>query len=259
MKRILLLLYFLSTSFGFSQNANEDRLRDSIKDILEDKIEKRSSLIISNDSIIYKKNIAISDEKKFEDNLKNKYSGKDFEYIDNLKNPEPKRDVKPVSNSNFGANFFIFLASVFPYVLGIIVVLIILKSLINTESGFWSFKKSDTKITKAEIYQQEEENINENDYDKLLKAAIFSEDYRLATRYYYLSVLKKLSENKQIEYHKEKTNTDYLFELKNKKTRKDFSQLSYIYDYVWYGEFALDTSLFTRLENKFQSFIKKIK
>ena len=84
-----------------------------------------------------------------------------------------------------------------------------------------------------------------------------NKDFRLAVRYYYLQVLKDLSNKKIIDYHKDKTNTEYLFEIDNKALRDQFSHLSYIYAYVWYGEFLLDENSFKKAQNKYQSFLKQ--
>ena len=147
--------------------------------------------------------------------------------------------------------------TIFPILLGIVVVLIVLKVFFNLDTSFWKVSKVQKEDVKKLI--SEEENIDENDYEKLLQLAVKKKDYRLATRYYYLSLLKNLSQKNHIEYHKDKTNAEYQFELKDKKMRSAFSYLSYIYSYVWYGEFSIDEFKFAIIEEKYQSFIKGIK
>ena len=70
--------------------------------------------------------------------------------------------------------------------------------------------------------------------------------------------LKELSDKKIIDYHKDKTNSEYLFEIENSAIRSKFSYLSYVYSYVWYGEFPLDAQSFKVAQNKYQSFINTI-
>ena len=152
---------------------------------------------------------------------------------------------------------FMFLGKIFPFVLGIIIVIIILKTFLGTEIGFWNFKKSSKKVAEKLVY--EDEDIHESDFEVLLQRAIINKEYRLAIRYYYLSVLKLLSDKKMIEYHKDKTNSEYLFELENKMTRSQFSYLSYVFTYVWYGEFAVDENAFKLAEQKYQSFKNSLK
>ena len=119
------------------------------------------------------------------------------------------------------------------------------------------FKKSKKKVVKKLIY--EDEDIHETDIDGFLQKAINEKEYRLAIRYYYLSVLKILSDKKLIDYHKDKTNSEYLLEIENSQTRTDFSYLSYVYSYVWYGDFPINETNFKLVENKYQSFKKALK
>ena len=105
----------------------------------------------------------------------------------------------------------------------------------------------------------EDDDIHETDIDGLLQNAIKNKEYRLAIRYQYLSVLKILSNKKLIDYHKDKTNSEYLFEIENSKTRTEFSYLSYVYSYVWYGDFPIDETNYKLAENKYQSFKTSLK
>jgi len=215
----------------------------------------QDSLQINEEVIKPHKNREIEHTVSFKSNLKEKYSDKEFVYIDDLKEPK-KEEASPPTNNGFLVVFLAFMSYVFPFVLGIIIVLIILKIVLGTDMGFWNLKKSSRKAADKLVY--EEENIHDTDFNKLLEKAIRDTDFRLATRYYYLSLLKKLSDLKTIEYHKDKTNTDYVFEIENKDLRNQFSELSYIYSYVWYGEFSVDTDTFKTIENKYKSVFKFI-
>ena len=64
-----------------------------------------------------------------------------------------------------------------------------------------------------------------------------------------------LSKKELIDYHKDKTNSEYLYEIENNTMRTQFSYLSYVYSYVWYGEFPVDETNFKVAENKYQSFL----
>ena len=106
---------------------------------------------------------------------------------------------------------------------------------------------------------EEEALIKEKDLPKLIQTAITDENFALAVRYYYLLLLKKLSEKEVISWQQEKTNEDYIKEISsNKKLHTDFEKLTYLYDYVWYGEFLIDQSKFTEAENNFKSVFAKI-
>ena len=199
--------------------------------------------------------------RRFNKELNSVYNGPEFQYKEVKKDKEEKKEIKPREKDQFSLDFFKaltdFLSTVFPYLLALIVVIIIVKSVLAGNTDFWRFKKQ--KITKSAIVKEEiEENIEETDFEKLLKLAISNKDYRKATRYYYLLLLKQMNEKELINYHKDKTNSEYIFDLEKVELRKHFSYLLYIYDYVWYGEFNVNETNFVTIENEYQSFLKKI-
>ena len=105
----------------------------------------------------------------------------------------------------------------------------------------------------------EEELIRDKDLPKLIQAAINDENYKLAIRYYYLLLLKNLSEKELISWQQEKTNEDYIKEIAlSNHLNNDFKKLTYLYDYVWYGEFLIDQEKFLQAEINFKSVISKI-
>ncbi|WP_290702030.1 hypothetical protein [Lacinutrix sp.] len=243
MKKHLLLILLLTSYLGFA-NAYSEPMQ------------------VKGDSLYYNKNTNIKEELFFKSDLKEKYNDEAFTYIDDLKKPkeeepEPEK-IKTPSPATSGAlsAFGGFMSYVFPFLLGIIIVLIILKTFLGTDSGFWNFKKSAKKVAEKLVY--EDEDIHETDFDRYLKKAINDKNFRLATRYYYLALLKNLTDLKTIEYHKDKTNTEYLFEIENKNLRSQFSEVSYIYSYVWYGEFPIDAFAFKTVEKKYKSIFKSI-
>ncbi|MEW5676014.1 DUF4129 domain-containing protein [Flavobacterium enshiense] len=132
------------------------------------------------------------------------------------------------------------------------VVYLIVKAILNKE-GKWIFgKSSKKKIITSEIH---EEDIHAIDFKVIIEKSKQADNYRLSIRYYYLWLLKKMSDNGIIEWDIEKTNTDYLYEINRQSLKDDFQYLSYIYDYSWYGEFVVDQILFEKAE---KAFIKTI-
>jgi hypothetical protein len=209
-----------------------------------------NEVAIKSDSIIYNKNTRISEERTLSSNVKEKYAGKDFEYKEN----EPvKEEDSTHSNSDVLSFFVFFMSTIFPFLLGGFIIFVILKSVVGFDVGFWKPTKSIKRTNKKLIY--EDEDIYDIDLESLLQKAIHDKNFRLAIRYYYLMALKGLSNKKIIEYHKDKTNSEYLFEIENSAIKSEFSYLSYVYTYVWYGEFPVDAQNFTAAQNKYQSFI----
>jgi hypothetical protein len=139
--------------------------------------------------------------------------------------------------------------------LGLIVFYVLIKFLLQTPLSS-VFKTEDKAI---DGFSYVEENIKQIDFDKLISKALKETNYRLATRYLYLKALKSLAHKKTIEWHFEKTNSDYLNEIKDLKLRALFKRISYIYDYVWYGEFPIDEASFNKNKDDFNKLIKTVK
>ncbi|WP_322550422.1 DUF4129 domain-containing protein [Flavobacterium psychraquaticum] len=196
-------------------------------------------------------------------NLKEKYSGNDFNYIERTKVDTSAWDRFWSAVGRFLSNLFDFgngakalsgieiLMKIIAILVIIFVVYLIVKVLINKEGG-WIFGKSAKKITVSEIT---EEDIHSMDFYSSITKAKKENNWRLATRYYYLWLLKSFSDKDIIEWDIEKTNADYLNEISNLELKKEFQFLSYVYEYSWYGEFDLTKTDFERTETTFQKLI----
>ncbi len=102
------------------------------------------------------------------------------------------------------------------------------------------------------------EQIHEYDLNALIHQAIGNRDYSLAVRLYYLLTIQTLSEKKWIKWKKDKTNKDYLREIHELDFKQQFRELTNIFERVWYGESTIDASVFSRIQRKFQQFIRSI-
>ena len=217
-------------------------------------------LVIKSDSVVYNKTTAITEARTFTTNIKEKYAGKDFEYTEETKvEPQETSDNKENSGATSLAilSFLgFFMGKIFPFLLGGFVIYVIIKVLLGSDFKLWASSKKAEKLSKKLIF--EDKDIHEINVDTLLQQAIANKDFRLAIRYYYLAALKRLSNKQLIDYHKDKTNSEYLFEIENTTIRTDFSYLSYVYSYVWYGEFPVDEINFKVAENRYESFLKSI-
>lgn len=243
-----LLLFFVFVQFSFLIIA-QDKSLDSVS--LNNELVLDSILVVK-DTTKYVKTIDYTAKRTFKDNLKEKYTDSDFVYTE-----EEKKESSTPTDLSFLRVLGSFLQTIFPFLLGGFIVFLILKLVLGSEMGFFNFKKGKKKVAEKLVY--EEDDIHEVDLDILLQKAIVSENYRLAIRYYYLLVLKELSAKKLISYHKEKTNTAYKFELEKGQIRDSFSYLSYVYTYVWYGEFEINKDEFKKAQTNFSSFKTLIK
>jgi len=111
----------------------------------------------------------------------------------------------------------------------------------------------------AEVnYDEDEDIIRKKNIDNLIKEAIEIEDYRLALRYYFLKLLKKLENNGIIKWESQKTNFDYLNEIKQKEQHSKFKRFTLWYDYIWYGKYPLNHIEFNEMSKEFNSFFNKL-
>jgi len=140
--------------------------------------------------------------------------------------------------------------------LTILVIYLIVRAIMNDE-GSWAFGRSSDK--KVIQYDQIEQNIHTTDFQRLIHESEKNGEQRLTIRYYYLWLLKLFSENEIIEWDIEKTNSDYQNEIQDTAMKTDFSYLSYLYDYIWYGEFDIDQPTFDKAKTAFDKIIKKLK
>ena len=137
----------------------------------------------------------------------------------------------------------------------IFVIYLIVKAIMNGE-GSWVFGKSSDK--KLINYEEIEKNIHLVDFEKLIKETLKNGENRLAIRYYYLWLLKIMSAKQLIEWDVEKTNSDYLYEIKNSSIQSQFEYVSYLYNYIWYGEFELDEVTFIKAKKAFDHLINTL-
>lgn len=200
--------------------------------------------------------------RKFE-NLTVKYTDNEFNYLEKTKVDTSAWDRFWSAVGRFFSNLFDFgngvkalsgieiLMKIIALLVIIFVVYLIVKIILNKEGG-WIFGKSAKKITVSEIT---EEDIHSMDFNSSITRAKKENNWRLATRYYYLSLLKSFSDKDIIEWDIEKTNADYLNEISNLELKKEFQFVSYVYEYSWYGEFELTKNDFERTETTFQKLI----
>ncbi len=118
--------------------------------------------------------------------------------------------------------------------------------------------KKNTKSTQAVKPAEEEVITPESDVDRLIAEAVMKGNYRLAVRYWYLKTLHLLHEKNLLQMAQDKTNYQYVNELKDADLRNRFAGITLNYEYVWYGEFEVDKLLYTKLESAFTAFVNKI-
>lgn len=116
------------------------------------------------------------------------------------------------------------------------------------------------KAKSAELVGEEvETDIHSISFEEMIADAISKQQYKRAVRLFYLKSLKQLSDREWIEWQPYKTNYEYVRELKKSELSTDFRQITYLFEYIWYGDFHLDQNSFKETEQQFASFEQKLK
>lgn len=102
-------------------------------------------------------------------------------------------------------------------------------------------------------HQVIEENIHEMDFEKLIQEAVQKNDYRRGIRLIFLYSLKMLSDKHFIEWEQGKTNHDYVAELKAPELKSGFNELSFYFEYAWYGNFTVTQDVFNKVQTIFST------
>ena len=216
-----------------------------------------SDLIIDSDSI---------SKVQFRENYKENYSSDAFVYEAKLakKNAwdrfvewlqEQLNRLFNVGNNETTYEIVDITLKVIAALIIIFVIYLIVKSILNKD-GQWIFgRNSDKNIIR---YEDVEKNLQIVDFEKLIAQTIANGQNRLTIRYYYLWLLKMMSQREIIVWDIEKTNSDYIYEIQNDLLKQEFSYLSYLYNYIWYGEFELDNNMLNKAKTAFEKTIQKL-
>lgn len=116
------------------------------------------------------------------------------------------------------------------------------------------FRRNANAKTETEPEVAEEVITSESDFEQLIRQAVRAGNFRLAVRYQYLKTLHRLAAKELVAMAPDKTNYQYVTEIKNIPLRKEFSGLTLSYEYVWYGEFSITEPVYQKLEQDYNSF-----
>ncbi len=128
------------------------------------------------------------------------------------------------------------------------VIFIILKS------KFRGLLRGDAKKLSGAAFTDLPDDIESINLDKLIEEALANGNYRLAVRWCFIKALQSLNQNKKIAWQPSKTNIDYEYELQNLNLRENFNKLSYVFEYVWYGEMKAGENLYVKYKSEIEKF-----
>ena len=129
-------------------------------------------------------------------------------------------------------------AGVIPYILFAIALGLVIWTVVRSNGGVRLFRRAAQR--EDIVFNEEIRDIHALDFPTLLNEALERKDYRSAVRIHYLQILQSLSSSGRIDWRPEKTNGEYLAELRSSTLYDPMRRLTLLFDYIWYGEFSID-------------------
>ncbi|NJX16449.1 hypothetical protein [Tamlana crocina] len=207
--------------------------------------------------------------RQFDDDFKERYSGNKYNYeghdivgetpmgSGNYEDYKKNDKIKSKEDNNEGFLSMDLRPISWLFYIAIIGAVIFLAYILINEGSSGLFSRNHHRnIGKHEDITAE--NIEQSDIDTFILNAEKSGDYRLAIRYYYLLVLKHLSLKNYIKVEEDKTNSEYLNEIIDKPFNKNFEYTAYLYNYIWYGEFAINQQQYQTAKTHFSTLLKQV-
>jgi len=229
-KHFSLILFLLFFQFYFSQNEIIEEVEDITSDTLYDNqtypYNEEDTIDVKIKNYDYQPNSRYFKE-KFQEKYKKE---KAFDY-----------NEKVYPKSNYDLSFLSGIGNIFMYasLLVFISILVYIVYLFFVNKEVKLNKQYKKVYSETEELIENEDDIHQNKFDILIKNYENANEFRMAFRYQYLWIIQLLSNKKVIQWQKKKTNSDYLAELEGTSHEFIFKDLSYIFDYVWYGEFEI--------------------
>ena len=177
-----------------------------------------------------------------EESLENFRSDSDFQYEEEPFEEKKKASKKP--NTDLGVVLQILMYGAILLIIGVLVYFV----------GKTTVSKSSKKIISDQIPELQEKDITEVNFESMIKQTVSQGEYRKAVRLLYLETLKTLTTNGWIDWKQHKTNYDYQLELARTKFNQSFDQLTYNFEYIWYGHLDIDEERYHLVERIFREF-----
>jgi hypothetical protein len=144
----------------------------------------------------------------------------------------------------------------FSYFLGVVILVVIILLILRVDAFKVLYAANNAPTNQYNVF---DENIHEMDFDREIEAAVNLKDYRRGVRLLFLYALKLLSDRNYISWEQGKTNHDYVAEVREETLRKWLHQLSFYFDYAWYGNFVISKQMFEKVNNIFSDWRDRIR
>ena len=229
---------------------------EEITETSVDTLVQQQYVVDETDTTLYRNNLNLP-----YDSIKNWRNLKEYayaKYLDSLLKNEKKPEVKEQPRSSGGSFLGNLLSSGFmSFILWAVVILFVLFIVYRLFLADGVFQRK-SKVANSEAEVTEEVITKESDFDKLIRQGLQNGNYRQAVRYQYLRTLHLLANKNFVELAPDKTNFQYVQEIANRSHQQEFAALTLNYEYVWYGEFAIEKNIYQKIETNFISLNQKL-
>jgi hypothetical protein len=176
----------------------------------------------------------------------------DFWYVPVGPDKKKKEKQKPDTPKPFEIRkWFVFL--IYSLIAGLLVAVIVF--LLQSGNGERWFRSSKRKLAAPEDGTKD---IAPTSLEEALRTAVDQEQYAAAVRYLFLITLGRLAARNRITPGPDKTNREYLRELRENALYGDFARLVLHYEYTFYGGFTLEQDTFREIREQYEQFQNRL-
>lgn len=189
--------------------------------------------------------------------------GLEYKPKEEKKKEEEEVDPIQIDEENDSKSFGQWLAEFLTGALGkfiviILVFVLLLLIILRVMNGKVRNRDSTVKEALGFALRNIEDDLENAELNSVIDEAEKAEDYKTAVRLHYLGVIKELHTQQIIRWKKDKTNRDYLNEVREKAWYADFRDLTLAYEIVWYGDTTIGVPEYTTLKKVFDRFNQQI-
>ena len=180
-------------------------------------------------------------------------SDKDYWYVSTAPDRQKNKAADPQGEPWYDKKWFQQLLWIVAVVSFVVILLWFLSA-----SNIKLFRKKPASVANEEEVGLTEEDLFHIPYEEEIKKAVQAENYRLATRLWYLRTLKELASLDLIHYSHGRTNSEYVQQLQSTSYYNDFFRLTRSFEYIWYGKFSPSAERYPVLEKQFMDFKNRL-
>lgn len=118
---------------------------------------------------------------------------------------------------------------------------------------------TDVKEYKLLSEKDLDDRFYEMELEGLLAKSIEKKEWKMATRIQFLILLKSLIDSRQIKWHKDLTNFQIVYQLKQREDRKEMQNIVIEFEKVWYGDELSSKEVFESFKKRVSALIVRTK